>query len=147
MAGQTPSPLVLLAVLDVQRPPDPQGSRDYREGPGPGGSHPSREPYLGGEPCWEHTLPAPGAPSWRSVQGMQLERQMCGELPRLGLHRTGCNDSQCEADGQGCAAGGHEGVRGTRWYPNTFPQEMNHDESPPNALLPRTTLPSAPGQQ
>lgn len=30
------------------------------------------------------------------------------------------------------------------WHPNTFPQETSHDESPANALLPRTALPSAP---
>lgn len=30
------------------------------------------------------------------------------------------------------------------WHPNTFPQNTSHGESPANALLPRTALPSGP---
>lgn len=74
--------------------------------------------------------------------GEQLERRTCGELLHLRLHRTSYNDGWGEVDRQGWLQTGHEGVRGTCWYPNSFSQEMNHGESPANTLLPRTALPS-----
>lgn len=76
-----------------------------------------------GESCHESVLPAPGAPSWGSVQGEAGDWGAAGEADVCGAASSQLTQGQlqqCGANRQGRLRGGREGARGSRWYPNTF---------------------------